>query len=122
MRKQSFIQSIACAFRGILLAFRRERNARVQGFITILLIACASWLHLSSIEWAIILLFVAVIIPLEMINSSIEKIADLVHPEQHPGIRDIKDLAAAAVCWASLLAMTTGLFILLPKLKVYLCL
>ena len=122
MQKQSFIQSLTCAFRGILLAFCRERNASVQGFITIVLLAFACWLHLSSVEWAILLLFIAVVIALEMINSAIEKIADLVHPGQHPAIRDIKDLAAAAVCWASLLAMITGLLILLPKLKMYLCL
>ena len=41
---------------------------------------------------------------------------DLVQPDYDERVRDIKDLASAAVLFMVLVSITTGLFIYLPKI------
>ena len=52
----------------------------------------------------------------EMINTSIEKLADLIKPEKDKRAGIIKDLAAASVLIAAIAALITGLIIFLPKI------
>jgi len=54
------------------------------------------------------------VLTLEMINTSIERILDLLHPEKHPEIKIIKDISAAAVLLAALGALVIGLKIFIP--------
>ena len=52
----------------------------------------------------------------ELINTAIEHIMDMISPEKHPEVKYIKDLAAAAVLMAAIVALTTGSIVLLPKI------
>jgi diacylglycerol kinase len=49
-----------------------------------------------------------------MLNTAIEKLADKTHPEQHPQIGLVKDVAAGAVLWASVISVIIGAVIFLP--------
>jgi undecaprenol kinase/diacylglycerol kinase (ATP) len=51
-----------------------------------------------------------------MFNSALEKLCDKVNPEMDPQIKVIKDMAAGAVLWTSLLAAVAGLCIFIPKI------
>ncbi|KKU40201.1 MAG: Diacylglycerol kinase, partial [Candidatus Azambacteria bacterium GW2011_GWD2_46_48] len=62
----------------------------------------------------ILILTVISVLTLEMINTSIERILDLLHPEKHPEIKIIKDISAAAVLLAALGALVIGLKIFIP--------
>jgi diacylglycerol kinase len=55
------------------------------------------------------------VLVLELINSSMERLVDLVKPQLHESARDIKDLMAAAVLMASFFAVLIGLMIFLPS-------
>jgi diacylglycerol kinase (ATP) len=52
----------------------------------------------------------------EMLNTCMEKMADLVTLEEHPEIKFIKDLAAGAVLVAAVIAVIIGLIIFIPKI------
>jgi diacylglycerol kinase len=67
-------------------------------------------------EWLVIILFTALVISLEMFNSALEKLCDKVNPELDPQIKLIKDMAAGAVLWASLLSVVAGICIFIPKI------
>ena len=75
-------------------------------------------LKVDTIEWTILILCMILVLSLEMINSAIEKICDLIQPNQHPQIKIIKDVAAGAVLLASIGAAIIGAIILLPKLHI----
>jgi len=51
----------------------------------------------------------------ELFNTSIEKLADKVTMEYNDTIKMIKDISAAAVLIAAIVALTTGLIIFIPK-------
>ena len=52
----------------------------------------------------------------ELFNTAIEKIMDFISKEQHPKIKLIKDLSAAAVLVAAMVAFITGCIVFIPKL------
>jgi diacylglycerol kinase len=46
----------------------------------------------------------------------LEKLCDKINPEWDPEIKVIKDMAAGAVLWTSLLSIVAGLCIFIPKI------
>jgi undecaprenol kinase len=73
--------------------------------------------ELRAEEWIVILLLVGSVLALEMINSIFERIVDTFKPRIHPAVRDIKDIMAATVLVASLIAAIIGLTIFIPEIK-----
>ena len=53
---------------------------------------------------------------LELINTAIEHLCDIVTKEIHPAIKIIKDVSAAAVLLAAAGSVVTGLIIFTPKI------
>jgi diacylglycerol kinase len=50
-----------------------------------------------------------------MLNTAIEFLTDLASPEFHPLAKKTKDVAAAAVLVASIIAVVIGVIIFVPK-------
>lgn len=81
-------------------------------------LACIAgfYFKLTSGEWIVIILCTVLVISFELINTAIEELCNMIHPEQHPLIKKIKDIAAAAVLIAAIGSVIAGLLIFLPKL------
>jgi diacylglycerol kinase len=73
-------------------------------------------LKISAIEWIAVGFCIAFVITMEMLNTAIEKLCDVVHKEMHPGIKKVKDIAAGAVLVAAFFSAITGAVIFLPKI------
>ncbi len=115
---KNFFTSFKYAFAGIISSIKTERNFKVQSLSAALVLLFAFILKVDTIEWTILILCMILVLSLEMINSAIEKICDLIQPNQHPQIKIIKDVAAGAVLLASIGAAIIGAIILLPKLHI----
>ena len=74
------------------------------------------YFELSATEWLIQILTVAGVLSLEAINTTIEKLADFIHPEYHEKIKIIKNLAAGAVLIYALASLAVGIVIYFPKI------
>ena len=120
IKRQNIAQTFANAFNGISIFFSSERNGRIHAGAALLVIITASLLHVSATEWLALIFCIAMVLSLEMINAAIEQLCNLVHPEYHPLVKIIKDIAAAAVLCASIFSAITGLIIFLPKIIVLL--
>jgi diacylglycerol kinase (ATP) len=68
------------------------------------------------IWWAALTLVIALVLVAEAVNSSIEALADHLHPSEHPSIKIAKDMAAGAVLLASLAAVAVGACLVLSTL------
>lgn len=110
------LQSFRHAFNGIRSFLRSEPNGRIHLVATIVVIIAGVWFHCSLSEWAMLIIVMAMVWLTEMLNTSIEKIMDHITPEQHPGVKRIKDIAAGAVLIAALAAAITGALIFIPKI------
>ena len=108
------------AFAGLGYFFRHERNGRTQAVLGICAAALAAFLHISSLEWVVVLICIGSVLSLEMLNSGLEKLCDLVQPGFDPIIKIIKDVAAGAVLWTSIISTIIAIIIFLPKIINYL--
>lgn len=108
-----FGRSVRFAWRGVQLAWRTQPNFRVELWLGLLALALTFWLRAPLLP---ILLVSAAVITLELLNTSIEAVVDLASAEQHALAGAAKDLAAAAVLLASLVAVLVGLLVLGPPL------
>lgn len=109
-------RSIVHAWRGWRVAFRGERSFRIQTAAGLLVIALAIMLPLAFWQRALLFVVIAFVLVLELINSSVERLIDLIRPRLDERARDAKDLLAGAVLLASLAAAIVGLMILGPSL------
>jgi diacylglycerol kinase len=114
------IRSFAYALNGLRICFATEQNFRIHILFTIIAIAISILLDISAIEWIAIGFCVAFVIAMEMLNTAIEKLCDVVHKDIHPGIKKVKDIAAGAVLVSAIFSLITGLIIFLPKIIMYL--
>lgn len=114
------VNSFRYAFAGLFDLFRSQPNARIHLFATFLAIGAGLFFHISTNEWCIIVLCIALVISLEAVNTAIEYLTDLVSPDFHPLAGKAKDVAAAAVLIAAFGAIAVAMIIFLPKIKHYL--
>lgn len=112
---KAFINRVSFALQGWAAFFSKETNGQIQLCVAIVVIIAGFVFGLNQLEWVITLGCIGLILALEMVNSAIEKLCDLVHPEKHPTIKFVKDVAAGAVLWASVIAVAIGAIIFLPK-------
>lgn len=118
-QKHGLAKSFLFAFKGFKWALE-ERNFRIHLFISFIVILAGFAFTISPLEWIAVLCCMTAVITLEIINTSIEKTIDLLHPERHPEAGKIKDLSAASVLLAAMLSVIIGSIIFLPKLLVLL--
>lgn len=112
--QQSFLESLRCALKGVSLAWRGERNFRIEIAIGILAVSAGWYFSFTTTEWLILILVMGMVLAVETLNTSFEELCDKFAPEHDPRIEKIKDLAAAAVFLTSLTALAVGSIIFMP--------
>lgn len=115
-RLHPFLRSFGYAFEGIYYSIRTQRNMRVHLGIGLVATALGLWLGLSLLEWAILLVMMALVFILEMLNTVIESLVDLYTDRFHPLAKIAKDVAAGAVLVAAIFAVGVGLLLFGPRL------
>ena len=120
MPKESFLQnrikSVGYALKGMFLLLRKEPSIKVQFFIALIVTAFGFYFEISNTEWILQLLAIGLVMGVEGVNTSIEKICDYIQPNLDPKIGLIKDISAGAVMIVSVLASIVGLIIYVPKI------
>ena len=121
MKNQKFsisqrLKSFGHAFNGLKILLKEEHNASIHLVVAILVVIAGIVLKISTVEWIAIVFAIGFVITTEIINSSIENIADFISPEKHEKIKKIKDLAAAGVLISAVAALIIGMIIFLPKI------
>ncbi len=119
MLKQMF-KSIGIAFDGIIDLIKSENNAKIHLISTIVVIIVGYKLQFLAIEWLWISLAIAGVWVAELINTAIEKLTDLISPEQNPIAKKIKDYAAGAVLVMAIWAIFVFCLISFPHLWMWL--
>ncbi|MBK6984844.1 MAG: diacylglycerol kinase family protein [Bacteroidetes bacterium] len=108
--KPSFFKSVSFAINGLKLAWH-EKHFKIHLVAALLCITFGFLLKINSTEWFVILICIGAVLALEMINTAIEHLVDLVEPNYNPKAGAIKDLAAGAVLVFSIISALIGIMI-----------
>jgi diacylglycerol kinase len=113
---KSVVRSFGFALAGIGFLLRTQRNARIHVVLGAAACGLGAWLHISRVEWAVIVFTIALVLILEGLNTAVEAAIDLASPQIHPLAKAAKDLAAGMVLIAAVASVAVGLLILGPPL------
>ncbi|QDT13267.1 diacylglycerol kinase [Planctomycetes bacterium K23_9] len=110
----------AWAIGGALWAFRTQNSFWVHIPITIIVFSLAAFLKVAAWQWTAIVIATMVVFAAELLNTAIEQLVKVVHPEHDPRVGRALDAAAAAVLVTAIGAVAVGLLTLGPPLLQFL--
>ena len=99
------------AFSGIAVAIREEQSFQIQLSVAGIVLILALALRLNATAFALLVTIIAAVLAFELMNSALERLADALIPEAHPGVRHAKDLAAGAVLVVALASIVLALLL-----------
>jgi diacylglycerol kinase len=110
-------RSIHFAGSGLTRVFREEQNFRIQIFVAVLVICAMLFFDLAAVERGILTLAIAMVLVLELMNSIVERVVDLLKPRVHIHVKEVKDVMAGTVLVAAGAAVLVGVLIIWPHLS-----
>ena len=110
------LRSFDYAWQGFKYAFTTQTNFRIHLVLAVLAILLGICLHITVMEWLFVSICIALVLFAELINTAVEKLADMVHKDHHPEIKLVKDVSAGAVLIIAVISAVIGLIIFLPKI------
>jgi undecaprenol kinase len=116
MPESRLIKAFGYAFSGLFHFIRKDANGKIHLLISIVVIIAGYVFHISTTEWILLLLCMALVLSMEMINHALEALSNRVEPDYDPFIKTAKDVAAAAVLWSAIISAVIGLIIFIPYL------
>ena len=108
-RKVPIIRSFGYAFEGIWTGIKKERNMKIHCLAVILVTAAGIFFGITATEWCI-----GMVVSLELVNTAVEAVVDLVTEEKKPLAKIAKDTAAGAVLFTAIMAVFIGCIIFIP--------
>ncbi|WP_136668132.1 diacylglycerol kinase [Flavobacterium sp. H122] len=110
------LKSIGFAAKGAYKLITTEHSVMVQSSLVVIMTLAGFYFEITKEEWLFQVFAFGLVLSIEGLNTAVEKIADFVHPDFHEKIGFIKDIAAGAVFFAAMTAITIGSIIYIPKL------
>jgi len=97
MKSQPLYRRMLWALAGLRECWRTEGSFRTQCLFAGAGLALLAWLRPAPAWWGLAALAAGLTLAAELFNSALERLADRLHPERHPDIGAVKDMAAGAV-------------------------
>ncbi|TYZ11525.1 diacylglycerol kinase family protein [Hymenobacter lutimineralis] len=95
---------------------RTEVHLQFHAVATVVVLGLGWYFELTRGEWALVALAVGLVWSLELVNTAIEAVVNLVSPEYHPLAGRAKDVAAGAVLVGAVAALAVGLLVFGPRI------
>ena len=77
-------------------------------------------LKIDITQWCICIILFGLVISLELVNTAIETVVDIIMPEINEKAKKAKDISAAAVLISAICSAIIGLIIFIPKIIAFL--
>ena len=104
------------AFNGIFWAFSTQPNFRVHITLSISALALGFVLKVSNIEMTILALTIAFGLGIEMVNTSIEAMTDLITQEYQKNAKVAKDVSAGMMLLVAAFTVVVAALIFVPRI------
>lgn len=111
-KQTNWSRKFLCAFRGLRAGSRGQTSFFVHVPAACFVLAAAAQLHVTTVEWCLLVLCITMVMSAELFNGAIETLAMAITEEYNEHVRDALDIAAAAVLVAALGSVVVGAIIL----------
>jgi undecaprenol kinase len=114
--KHSTMKSISYAGEGLNTALKQEPNFRIHIAVSIIVLFLAIMLGFDAFEWLLLFFTISLVIILELINTALESLVDIVSPDIKDKAKTAKDVSAASVFVAAFVSVIVGIILFVPKI------
>ena len=112
------LKSFKYAFSGISYVLKTSRNFKIQLIFAVTILMIGFLLQISQSNYVILIATIMSVLILEILNTSIESIVDLVVKKEFSSLAKIsKDTSAGAVLLASINSVIIASYIFVPKIN-----
>ena len=112
------LKSFKYAFSGISYVLKTSRNFKIQLIFAVTSLMIGFLLQISQSNYLILIATIMSVLILEILNTSIESIVDLIVKKEFSFLAKIsKDTSAGAVLLASINSVIIAVYIFVPKIK-----
>lgn len=115
-KNKNICDSFKHAYDGIIYAATKERNMHIHLLVATIVVIGGIIFSISYIEWLICLILIGLVLSLELLNTALETVVDMITTKEDPKAKIAKDAAAGAVLIISGVAAVVGVIIFLPKI------
>ena len=112
------LKSFKYAFSGISYVLKTSRNFKIQLIFAVTSLMIGFLLQISQSNYVILIATIMSVLILEILNTSIESIVDLLVKKEFSSLAKVsKDTSAGAVLLASINSVIIAVYIFVPKIK-----
>lgn len=112
---KNLLKSFGYAFQGIFRTIRTERNMRIHLVVSAYMygyLLIYDFFRVTRAEFAVLFLANALVMALELVNTAVESVVDLVEQKKNDFCKTAKDAAAGAVLVSALFSVAVGIALL----------
>ena len=113
------VKSFQYAFRGFFKTWTEEQNLQIQSMAGVIVLLLAAFFRVGRVEWIILIFIIGLVMLMELANSAVERIADVLKPRINTYVKEIKDISAAAVMFSSFVAIIVGILVFWPYFRTF---
>lgn len=111
---RSRVLSFRYALQGLRYTLVTQHNFRIHLLAAMAAIGLGLFWQISADDWRWVVVAIAIVLAAELINTSFERLCDVVQPELHASVKAAKDVAAGAVLIVSIAAAVIGVMVFWP--------
>lgn len=112
LKNKTLYHSFKNALNGFRQAAISEKNMRIHVGAAFIVVLVAVILKVDSVRWAVLILTIGLVLVSELLNTSIEKLTDMVTNEYSEEAKKVKDIAATAVLIGAVISVIVGIVVL----------
>ncbi|MFW6308551.1 MAG: diacylglycerol kinase [bacterium] len=117
MKKEGFQNSFNYAIEGIINALRTQKNMRIHFLAAFVVMVGSLFLEVSRQELIFLFLVICFVLSMEMVNTAVEIVVDMISDEYSYKAKIAKNTAAGAVLLSSICAIFAGYLIFADKMS-----
>lgn len=114
----AFFRKFKYALKGLYFSIKEEKSLVIHLIVSSIVLIVSGIInnYMEIIDWILVVIVIAIVIGVELINTAIENVVDMVAFKFNFNARKIKDISAAAALVFSIMAVVVGLLIYIPKI------
>lgn len=113
---QRTLKKFGSAFVGIKTGLLYDRSILIQVLMGIVTVLIFAFIKISVVEWLFVISAIFSVLITEFLNSAVEDVCDLLISKYDLHVKEIKDIAAAAVLLAAIYATLVAAIILVGRI------
>ena len=111
--KYHLFKNTQYALDGFVHAFKTESSFKLELLAGLFIFTAIYFIDISIVSKLVLVMTAFLVLIVELLNSAIENVVDLVTKEIHPLAKNAKDIGATAVMFSIILHLTCWVIILL---------